>query len=72
MWNMLPTDLYYASLQGPSYGIAGRHDWDLLDNGIYGQHTDSADFDGVEYETDVSVGRAPVADAPRLTHSSTS
>lgn len=63
MWNMLPTDLYYASLQGPRYGIAGRHDWDLLDNGIYGQHTDGADFDGVEYETDVSVGRAPVADA---------
>lgn len=63
MWNMLPTDLYYASLQGPSYGLPGLHDWDLLNNGIYGQHTDSVDFDGVEYETDVSVGRAPVSTA---------
>lgn len=60
-WNTLPTDLYYASLQGSSYGLPGLHDWDLLNNGIYGQHTDSADFGGVEYETDVSVGRAPVS-----------
>lgn len=60
-WNQLPTDLYYSSLIGPNYGLPGRHDWDLLDNGIYGQHTDGADIDGVEYQADVSVGRAPVA-----------
>lgn len=58
---MIPTDLYYASLQGPNYGLPNLHDWDLLKNGIYGQHTANADFDGVEYETDVSLGRAPVA-----------
>ena len=64
--NMIPTDLYYASLTGPKYGLAGHHDWDLNGNGIYGQHTvaedDSADLDGVSFHTDVSVGRAPVSD----------
>ena len=60
-WNTIPTDLYYSSLQGPSYGLAGLHDWDLLNNHIYGQHSDSGDLDGVEYETDISVGRAPVS-----------
>jgi hypothetical protein len=60
-WNTLPTDLYYASLTGPGYDVPGAHDWDLLDNGIYGQHDWSADHDGVSYTTDVSVGRAPVS-----------
>jgi hypothetical protein len=35
--NLLPTDLYYASLFGPLYGSPRRHDWDWLDNGLYGQ-----------------------------------
>jgi len=60
-WNTLPTDLYYSSLQGPNYDQPGLHDWDLLDNGIYGQHTNNADFDGIDYETDMSVGRVPVS-----------
>ena len=57
--NQLPTDLYYASLLDSRYGIQGRHDWDSLDNGLYGQHT-NVDLDGVAYHADVSVGRAPV------------
>lgn len=60
-WNTLPTDLYYADLVGPNYNLPGLHDWDLLNNGIYGQHTDSLDLDGVNYQTDISVGRAPVS-----------
>jgi hypothetical protein len=60
-WNMLPTDLYYASLTAPTYNQPGKHDWDLLDNGVYGQHTNDADLDGVSYAPDISVGRAPVA-----------
>src|SRR5262249_27904396 len=64
--NLIPTDLYYASLIGPKYGLTGHHDWDLNGNGIYGQHTtaedDTADLDGVSFQTDVSVGRAPVSD----------
>ncbi len=60
-WNTIPTDFYYSSLEGPDYNIAGRHDWDILDNGIYGQHTNDDDFDGVNYFPDVSVGRAPTS-----------
>lgn len=60
-WNTLSTDLYYSSLVGPHYSLPGVHDWDLLDNGVYGQHTGSADFDGVNYVADVGLGRAPVA-----------
>jgi hypothetical protein len=56
-WNMVPTDLYYASLIGPCYDLPGKHDWDLLDNGIYGQHAHNLDFDGVSYQADVSLGR---------------
>ncbi|MCB9792509.1 MAG: hypothetical protein H6741_07240 [Alphaproteobacteria bacterium] len=60
-YNLIPTDLYYASLYGPRYDQPGRHDWDLLDNGLYAQATPSdANVDGVDYQTDVSVGRAPV------------
>jgi hypothetical protein len=76
-WNTLPTDLYYASLaswvvgyrtidigwfrfQLP-YVYAPDHDWDALDNGIYGQHRlDGTDLDGVHLATDLCVGRAPV------------
>jgi len=62
-WNLIPTDLYYASLVGSNYGLPGVHDWDLLNNGVYGQHTSSSDFDGVTYQADVSVGRASIASA---------
>jgi hypothetical protein len=69
--NTIATDLYYASLIGPQYGLPGHHDWDLDENGIYGQHTDatddSADLDGVSFHPDVSVGRAPVANATDAT-----
>jgi len=59
-WNLIPTDLYYASLVGPGYDQPGRHDWDLLDNGVYGQHSWTGELDGVNYTPTVSVGRAPV------------
>lgn len=62
-WNTIPTDFYYSSLVGPNYNLSGRHDWDLLDNGIYGQHTNDVDLDGVNYFPDVSVGRAPTSSA---------
>ncbi|MBK8263451.1 MAG: hypothetical protein IPK80_19175 [Nannocystis sp.] len=61
--NTIPTDLYYASLVGSSYGLPGRRDWDLLGNGLYGQHNASSTLDGVSYQADVSVGRAPAGSA---------
>ncbi len=60
-WNIIPTDLYYSSLVGSSYGLPGVHDWDLVDNGIYGQHSGGTDLDGVKLGADVGLGRAPVA-----------
>lgn len=59
--NMIPTDMYYSSLYGPNYNIPGRHDWDLLNNSLYGQHnhTNTA-LDGVDFTVDVGIGRAPV------------
>jgi hypothetical protein len=76
-WNTIPTDLYYADLAGANYsapsdtdlrfsyfpGLRRRHDWDFNGNGIYGQHDWSNEFDGVDYQPDVSLGRAPVRDA---------
>jgi len=78
-WNRIPTDLYYASLQGwvlayhdidfwlgtirIPYVYFPAHDWDALDNGLYGQYVGAADVDGVHWHTDVSVGRAPVQSA---------
>ncbi|MGE0085396.1 MAG: C25 family cysteine peptidase [Desulfococcaceae bacterium] len=59
-WNILPTDMYYSSLIGPNYGLSGLHDWDILDNGLYGQHTNGNNFDGVSFSVDVGLGRAPV------------
>ena len=62
-WNMIPTDFYYASLFGGSYGPLGvGHDWDVLANGgrgLYGQRPAGGD-DGISYWADLSVGRAPV------------
>lgn len=60
-WNTLPTDFYYASLVGANYNQPGLHDWDLINNGIYGQHIYNTDHDGIDYQADVSVGRAPVS-----------
>jgi hypothetical protein len=60
-WNRLATDLYYSSLVGPDYGVAGTHDWDLVDNEVYGQHTSGINMDGVNYNADVGLGRAPVS-----------
>jgi Peptidase family C25 len=78
-WNRIPTDLYYASLQSwvlayqeidfwlgtvqIPYVYFPAHDWDALDNGLYGQYVGGADVDGVHWHTDVSVGRAPVQSA---------
>jgi hypothetical protein len=75
-WNRIPTDLYYASLQSwviawreysfwlftvrLPYVYFPPHDWDALDNGLYGQYVGGADVDGVHWTTDLSVGRAPV------------
>ena len=75
-WNRIPTDFYYSSLQGHvwayhdvdfwlgsfqiPYVYQPAHDWDALDNGLYGQYVGGADVDGVHWQTDVSVGRAPV------------
>ena len=61
-WNTIPTDLYYSSLVGPRYDQQGRHDWDLTDNGVYGQHAES-DLDGVNFTPTVSLGRASVRSA---------
>lgn len=58
--NMIPTDLYYASLYGSGYSVAGKHDWDHLNNGLYGQHNETTIFDNVEFHADVTVGRASV------------
>jgi hypothetical protein len=66
-WNMLPTDLYYSSLFGKKYNVPSKHDWDLLDNGIYGQHIWDVDFDGVQFKADISVGRAPVYNTKQVT-----
>ena len=67
--NSIPSDLYYASLLSPSYSSPDFHDFDQNDNGLYGQyHWDSAtdrevSLDGVDFASDVWVGRAPVETA---------
>jgi hypothetical protein len=60
-WNTIPTDFYYASLFGPSYGLPGKHDWDLNGNKIYGQHEGATEFDPINWNADVMVGRAPAS-----------
>ncbi|MGH8380291.1 C25 family cysteine peptidase [Pseudomonas sp.] len=78
-WNLIPTDFYYASLTSwvvaylevniwfatlrIPYIYVPPHDWDALDNGLYGQFVGGQDVDGVVWQTDVSVGRAPVQSA---------
>lgn len=62
--NLIPTDLYYASLQASFYDRPGLHDWDANDNLLYGQHTsEGASLDGVNFFANVSVGRAPARTA---------
>jgi hypothetical protein len=43
--------------------LCGGHDWDQINNGLYGQWNAGADLDGVRYVADLSVGRAPVDSA---------
>jgi hypothetical protein len=62
-WNTIPTDLYYSSLVGPGYNQPGKHDWDLTDNGVYGQHASGNELDGINYTPTISLGRAPVRNA---------
>ncbi len=58
--NTIPTDLYYSSVDSPLYGQAGKHDWDLNGNSLYGQYFEGDSIDGVDYWADLGVGRAPV------------
>jgi len=68
--NSVPTDFYYASLTSTLYDQPGLHDWDVNDNGLYGQHTVSSTldsihwfarmYDGVNFFPNVALGRAPV------------
>lgn len=58
--NLIPTDLYYASLYGPDDLKPGKHDWDQLDNFLYGQWSRERNLGGVDYTPDISIGRAPV------------
>jgi len=48
----LPTDLYYACLDGP---------WDGNKNGIWGESTDGPGFQDIDLIPEVFVGRAPVS-----------
>lgn len=64
--NTIPTDLYYASIAHPDYGVSGTHDWDRNGNGLYGQYDAWREsraeqaIDGAHYYPDLAVGRAPV------------
>ena len=62
--NAIPSDFYYSSIIGPGYSQAGNHDFDLNNNGLYGQfYSDSSgdhSLDGVDWGVDVFVGRASV------------
>jgi hypothetical protein len=61
--NSIPSDMYYASLFGSGYSVAGKHDFDFNNNGLYGQyHSDNGHktLDRVDDWSDVWVGRASV------------
>jgi len=64
--NSIPSDFYYASLEGPGYSLIGKHDFDSNNNGMYGQYYwDSAIYrdvplDGVDSWSDIWIGRASV------------
>ncbi|MDD5448578.1 MAG: C25 family cysteine peptidase, partial [Actinomycetota bacterium] len=53
-----PTDYYYSDLSG---------DWDLNDDGEYGQFGVDDEDGGVDFYPEVSVGRIPVDDAAEVT-----
>lgn len=61
--NSIPSDFYYASLVGPHYSIPGKHDFDTNNNGLYGQshwdNTGEVTLDGIDFNSDVWVGRVP-------------
>lgn len=59
--NLIPTDLYYASLFNEEYyNIRGKHDWDYLGNGLYGQWSNEKNLDKIDYLPDIHYGRVPV------------
>ncbi|HLN64203.1 MAG TPA: C25 family cysteine peptidase [Symbiobacteriaceae bacterium] len=59
----IPTDLYYASLDSARYGKAGKHDWDALDQGLYGYYSETGEPSGIDFRFDVCAGRLPCANA---------
>lgn len=65
--NSIPSDFYYASLVGPHYSVPGKHDFDTNNNGLYGQShwngTAEVTLDGIDFNSDVWVGRVPVESA---------
>ena len=59
--NLIPTDLYYTSLFNEKYyNIPGKHDWDHLGNGLYGQWSNEKNLDKIDYRPDIYYGRVPV------------
>lgn len=69
--NEIPSDFYYASIIGPGYSQPGNHDFDLDNNGIYGQYHWSngaeVSLDGIDLGSDVFVGRASTDSAAQAT-----
>jgi len=65
--NSIPSDLYYSSLVGPGYDQPDKHDFDLNNNGLYGQFYayvgQDVSLDGVNTFPDVFPGRASVESA---------
>jgi hypothetical protein len=64
--NSIPSDFYYASLVGPKYSIAGKHDFDTSNNGLYGQSAGTDTLDGVDFNSDVWCGRVPADSAAQV------
>jgi hypothetical protein len=60
----IPTDLYYASLESPRYARAGRHDWDALNNGLYGYYNETGEPSGIDFTFNLCTGRLPCATQP--------
>ena len=59
--NMIPTDLYYSSLYSSQYNQPGKHDWDKLNNGLYGQHKwNDPHMGGTDFIANIGLGRAPI------------
>ncbi|MHA1376611.1 MAG: C25 family cysteine peptidase, partial [Promethearchaeota archaeon] len=62
--NLIPSDMYYASLTGSGYSRSGLHDYDSNNNNIYGQYhvenNQKTSLDDVDFNYDLWVGRASV------------